>query len=306
MAGQPADRAADDRAGGAAQQEPVPGQAMAGADGVRLLDADRLVHIGRVEQRRMDAHAQARDHPATRLPAKGHRPDAVDRHDLDRPAPLPEVAGAAHQGPGGAGPDEQHVQLRELAGDGRCRRAVVGHPVARIGVLVEPHVPVVGGAQLTEVVEPRPEEAAPGVRLGDDMHLAAQRLHEQPGRQVAAGVGHAQEPVALAGRDHAQGDAQVAGRGLDQDRLRRQAPVPLGAGHHLGRRLQLDRAGEVEALALQEERLPEDRPEVDVEVVLVEGLGDGDDRHRGPLNGGATLRMTAALAAGRRCSGRSG
>jgi hypothetical protein len=138
------------------------------------------------------------------------------------------------------------------------------------------------------------------------MHLAAQRLHHEPGRQVAAGVGHAQEPVALARREHAQGHAQIAGRGLDQDRLRRQELVPLGRLHHLGGGLQLDRAGEVEALTLEEERLPEDRPEVDVEVVFVECLGDGDDRHDGLLTRGTTLRMTVALAIGRRRSGRSG
>jgi hypothetical protein len=168
----------------------------------------------------------------------------------------------------------------------------VGHPVTGVGVLVEPHVPVVGGAQPTEVPEPGAEEAALGIRFGDDMHLASQRLHQEPGRQVAAGVGHAQEPVALARRDHAQRHAQIAGRGLDQDRRRRQAPVPLGGLHHLCRGLQLDRAGEVEALTLEEEWPPEDRPEVDVEVVLVESLGDGDDRHRGHLAGGGTWSTT--------------
>jgi hypothetical protein len=33
-------------------------------------------------------------------------------------------------------------------------------------------------AHSAEVVEPRPEEAALGVRLGDDVHLSAQRLHQ--------------------------------------------------------------------------------------------------------------------------------
>ena len=280
MPGQPAHRAADHRAGGAAEEESASGQTMAGADGVRLLDPYHLVHVGLVEQRRTDARAQAGDHPAARRTTEGHRADDVHRDDPHRPVPLPEIARAAHQGPGGAGPDEQHVQPRELASDRRRCRAVVRLPVARIGVLVEPHVPVVGGAQRADVVDPRAEEAAGGIRLGDDVHLAAQRLHQQPGRQVAAGVSHAQEPVALARRDHAQRHAQVPGRGLDQDRPRRQDSVPVSGLHHLGRGLQLDRAGEVEALTLQEQRVPEDRPKVDVEVVLVESLGNGYDRHK--------------------------
>src|SRR5579863_8587318 len=41
--GQPVQRAADHRAGGAAEQEPVPGQAMARPYGVRLLDVDHLI-----------------------------------------------------------------------------------------------------------------------------------------------------------------------------------------------------------------------------------------------------------------------
>ncbi len=51
---------------------------------------------------------------------------------------LPNVARAAHQRPGRASPGEQHVKLRELAGDGRRLRAVAGLPVARIGILVSP------------------------------------------------------------------------------------------------------------------------------------------------------------------------
>ena len=156
---------------------------------------------------------------------KGHRADAVHGDDAHRPVPLPQEARAAHQGPGGPRPDEQHVQVGELAHDRRRRRAVVRPPVPRVGVLVEPHVPIVGGAPPADVVEPGAEQAALGVRFGgDDVHLAAQGLHQPHGRQVAAEVRHAQEPVALARGDHAQRHAQVPGRGLDQDRLRGRTP----------------------------------------------------------------------------------
>ena len=53
--GQPVQRAADDGAGGAAEEEPAAGQAVAGADGVGLLDVHDLVDVGLVEQRRADA-----------------------------------------------------------------------------------------------------------------------------------------------------------------------------------------------------------------------------------------------------------
>src|ERR1700733_13504533 len=43
VAGQPLHRAADHRAGGAAEQEPAPGQAVAGPDGGRLLDGHDVV-----------------------------------------------------------------------------------------------------------------------------------------------------------------------------------------------------------------------------------------------------------------------
>ena len=77
-------------------------------------------------------------------------------------------------------------------------------PVPRIAVLIQPYVSVVGRAQGTDVIDPYAEEASNAVRLCDDMDLATKRLHKPPRRQVAAGVGDAQESVALAGRDHAQ------------------------------------------------------------------------------------------------------
>src|ERR1700733_16252430 len=55
VAVQPARGAAHHRAGGAAEQEPAPGQPVAGPDGVRFLDEDHLVHVGLVEHRRTDA-----------------------------------------------------------------------------------------------------------------------------------------------------------------------------------------------------------------------------------------------------------
>ena len=111
LRGQPAHRAADHGPGGSAEQESALGQAVAGADGVRLFDEHDLVHVGLVEQRRSDARAEAGDHPAAGRAAEGHRADAVHRDHADGPVPLPEVARAAHQGSGGARSDEQHVQL---------------------------------------------------------------------------------------------------------------------------------------------------------------------------------------------------
>ena len=121
---------------------------------------DDLVDVGLIEHRRADTRAEPGDHPASRRATKGHRAHAVHCHDPDRPVPLAEVAGAAHQGPAGPGADEQHVELRELAGDRRSRAAVVRLPVLRIGVLIQPHVAVVGRTQRTDIVDPRAEEAA--------------------------------------------------------------------------------------------------------------------------------------------------
>src|SRR6201989_2190085 len=99
--------------------------------------------LSRSGGRRGDGHARARYHPAALTPAKYHRAEAVHRDNPHRAVPLPEPARAAHQGPGGAGPDEQHVKLRKLASDGRRRGAVVRPPVGRGGVLGEPGLPVV-------------------------------------------------------------------------------------------------------------------------------------------------------------------
>src|SRR5579859_344935 len=112
---------------------------MAGPDGVYLLDAYHLVHIGLIEQRRTNARAQTRDHPAPWRTTEGHRADAVHCDDPHRPTPLPKVVRATHQSAGSASSDKQHVQTRKLASDRRCRRAVVGLPVVWIGVLIEPH-----------------------------------------------------------------------------------------------------------------------------------------------------------------------
>jgi hypothetical protein len=121
------------------------------------------------------------------------------------------------------------------------------------------------------------------------VHLSAQRLHEPPGGGVATGVGHAQEPIALTRRDHAQRHAEVSRRGLDEDGLRCQGSAPFGRLHHLGGGLQLDRAGEVEPLTLEIERVAHDRPEVEVKILLVEVLGSGDDRHDAFLIGAGAL-----------------
>src|SRR5215211_5893849 len=98
---------------------------MAGPDRVRLRDEDELVHVRLVEQRRTDTGAETGNHPATGRTAKGHRTDAVHGDDVHRPVPLAEVARATHQGPRGAGADEEHVQIRKLVADLRGGRAVV-------------------------------------------------------------------------------------------------------------------------------------------------------------------------------------
>lgn len=164
------------------------------------------------------------------------------------------------------GPDEQHVQVREAPRDLRRRGPVVRAPVALVAVLVEPHVPLVRGAQRPHVSEPGAQVPVVQVRLPDHVHPGAERLHQPDRRQVAPRVGHAQEPVAPARGDHAQGHPQVPRRRLDQDRPRPQGAVALGGVHHLAGRLQLDRPGEVEALALQVQRKLQRRPQVDVEV----------------------------------------
>ena len=162
MLAQPAHRAADHRAGGAAEQESA-----CGPGGGRRGWCPPPRRAPPRRRRTRPAAAGARPCPGrgssgARRATEGHRADGVHGDDPHRPVPLPEEAGAAHQGPGGAGADEQHVQFRELPGDRRRRRAVVRLPVARVGVLVQPDVPVVGGAQRADVVDPRTEEAADG------------------------------------------------------------------------------------------------------------------------------------------------
>ena len=140
-----------------------------------------------VEQRRADAGAQAGNHPRPGSRPEGHRAHAVHRDDPHRAVPLAEVAGAAHQGAGGSGADEQDVEGGELAGDGGRGAAVVGPPVVRVRVLVEPDVAVVGRAQPADVVEPGAEQPADsGSGSVDDVHLGAECLHQPPGGQVAA------------------------------------------------------------------------------------------------------------------------
>ena len=279
---QPAHGTADHRAGGPAEQEPTAGQPVAGADGVGLLDVDHLVDEGRVEQRRAHVHAQARDHPPGCGGPEADRTDGVDRDDPHRRPPLLEPAGAAHQRPGGTGSDEQDVQVRELPGDRRRRGAVVRLPGVGIGVLVDPDVPVVVGAQLLDEVHSRTEQTAYRIRLGDDVHLGAQCLHQQPGRQVAPRVGHAEESVAAARGNHAQRHAEIPRRGLHQECTLPQQALPLCGLHHRGRGLQLDGAGEVETFALQEKGTIENRPKVDVQPVLVEFVRAGNYRHYAP------------------------
>jgi hypothetical protein len=274
---------------------------VAGADGVALLDPDHVVDQGLVEQFRPDSGAQAGNHPPRRLGTERDRADAVDGHDPHPPVPLPEEPGTAHQRAGRAGADEQHVQLRELPGDRRPGGAEVRLPGVAVGVLVEPDESVVGLEQLADPVQPGTEETGDRVGLDDRVDLRAQRLHQPLRGQVAPRVGHTHEVVAAARRDHAQGDAQVARGGFDQYRSRAQQPVTLGGLDHRGRGLQLDRAGEVEALALEEQRAPECRPEIDIEVFLVVFLGSGDDRHGSAPLGCRERSAVAAFEPGRRC-----
>ena len=92
---------------------------MTSTDSVGLVDAYHLIHVGSVEYRRRNARAQAWNHPAPRWATKGHRAHAVHCHDPDRSVPLAEVVCTAHQGPAGAGANEQYVELgnwRAIAG----------------------------------------------------------------------------------------------------------------------------------------------------------------------------------------------
>src|SRR5208282_5231600 len=134
---QPVDGGEDHRSRGASKQESMFSQTAAGTDGVGLLDEHDFVHVGLVELRRTDGRAETGYHAAGRRTAEGYRTDAVNGDDMHRSGPLPQITGAAHQSPGGAGADEQHIELWELAGDLRRRRAEMRVPVARIRVLVK-------------------------------------------------------------------------------------------------------------------------------------------------------------------------
>src|SRR4249919_3283365 len=50
-----------------------------------------------------------------RRPGEYHRAETVHRDNPHRAVPPLEIACATHQCPRGASPDEQHIQLRELA-----------------------------------------------------------------------------------------------------------------------------------------------------------------------------------------------
>ena len=156
-------------------------EAVAGAHRVQFFDHHHVIDQGLVELRRPHAHAESRDQAGGRLAAERDRSCGVDRDNPDIGPVLTEVPRATHQGPRCPGSHEQHVQFGELIGDLGGSPAVVRSPVAGIGVLVEPDVPLVGRAQVPHVVEPGPEEAVDGIRFGDQVHLCPERLHELPG-----------------------------------------------------------------------------------------------------------------------------
>ena len=199
---------ADDRPGGAAEEESPADQPAAGPYGVGLPDLDHVVHEGLVQQRRAHPGPEAGDHPGLSRPAEGDRADAVDRDDPHRGPVLAEPACAPHQRSGGTGSDEEHVELGEPCRDVRSGQPVVCPPVVGVEVLVEPDVPLVARTEPLDVREPCAEEPALGVRLVEGVHLGAERFHHLLGGQIAAAVRDAHEPVALARRDHAERDAR--------------------------------------------------------------------------------------------------
>ena len=100
------------------KRNPRLGQAVADPDGVRLLDVHHVV-----DDRTRRAAAAGPPCPGRgssggrRRTTERDRADRVDGDDPHLGVPLAEVAGAAHQGARRAGPDEQHIEVRELAGD---------------------------------------------------------------------------------------------------------------------------------------------------------------------------------------------
>src|SRR5690606_40871519 len=136
-----------------------------GPDRVGLGGGDDVVAEGLVHQGGLAAGAEARHHAALGDAAEGDRADGVHGDDRDGPAALAEVAGAAHEGAGGARPDEQNLQVGELPVDGGGGPTVVGEPVVTVGVLVQPHVPVAARAQFADGRYAAPGEAAAGVLL---------------------------------------------------------------------------------------------------------------------------------------------
>src|SRR5690606_33971283 len=95
-------------------------------------------------------------------------------------------------------------------------------------------------------------------------------------------VDHADEAVALGRGDHAERDTEIPGRRLHQRRALGERTAALGRLDHARGGLELDRTGEIEALALEVQRVSVQRPQIDVEIFGVEFVRSRYDRHDSP------------------------
>ena len=167
------------------------------------------------------------DDPDARLVlAAGSGPTPISVPPVPRPATNTSISG----------------QSARISGPGRL---VVGLRVGRVAVLVGHHVARVLGGQLASPARsPRSSPSAPG-RVDD---LRAEQLGQLASLRGDV-VGHDErDPVALAARDHRERDAGVAGRRLEDDRVRaRAAPRRSRSSMRYFADAVLDRPGRVRA-----------------------------------------------------------
>src|SRR3970040_2038725 len=103
----------------------------------------------------------------------------VHRHHADFGGGTANVLSASHERSGGAGADEQNVQLRESVQNFRCGPSLVGCLIGRVGVLVAPYKCWVRRHQALDQAYAGVKKPAVLVALLDDDDLASLLL-DQP------------------------------------------------------------------------------------------------------------------------------
>ncbi len=222
---------------------------------------------------------------------------------------LGEVAAHAHEGRGGAQAGDEVRDARQVPQDLGAGALVVGGLVRGVGVLVE-HDPVgPPGGHLAGL-----GDGGVGAARGRGEHDLGAEGRQQLAALQGGVLGHdAHQAVALAAREHGDGDAGVAGGGLQDGAALGEAALGLGGLDHLGRHAVLDRAGGVGAFELGPQ--PDVRGRGEARQAhqrrVAEGRGDvGEAGHGGHSPSGRVVgcacsapRARGARGASRRMTG---